>query len=166
LLDDTCARPTFIRYDYLWGWGTHRNVDQRQDKAHMQTHGKHAQASAGHERTEGPRKHTTHNRRHETKRRTNAQTGATNAHIGAKHVHTKADMWCKHPGEGTGRVAGPCHDCCVCARILSMGRDGVGFLMGFRPHRWEFSQMHVTFAAAQLAQLYIYICIYTPRARE
>ena len=90
MLDETYARPTLISYDYLWSWGTHHNVNQRQDKTHSQTYRKHAQASAGHESTEDQTKHTTYNHRHgtsaETKRLTNSQTGATNTHTGARNA--------------------------------------------------------------------------------
>jgi len=36
-------------------------------------------------------------------------------------------------------------------RVRRMSRGGVGFLVGFRPHRLERRRMYVSFAAAQLA---------------
>jgi len=36
-------------------------------------------------------------------------------YTGTKHAQKKGDMRCKHPDKGTGRAAGPGHDCCACA---------------------------------------------------
>jgi len=39
----------------------------------------------------------------------------------------------------------------IAGRGRRVGRNGVGFLMGFRPHRLDIHLTHVTFAAALLA---------------
>jgi len=111
MLDETYARPTLISYDYLWSWGTHHNVNQRQDKTHSQTYRKHAQASAGHESTEDQTKHTTYNHRHgtsaETKRLTNSHTGARNAQQGKARVRAHRGHAVEAPRNGTWPDAPP-----------------------------------------------------------
>ena len=118
MLDETCIRPTLIRYNCLWSWGTHCKINQRQDKAHSQTYRKHAQASTGHKSTEDQSKHTTYNHRHgasaKTKRLTKSQTGMTNTHTGARNAQQGKARVCAHrghaveaPGNGTWPGAPP-----------------------------------------------------------
>jgi len=56
--------PSLMNYDCGWGWVTHRNVDQMQDKTHAQAQGQHTKSSTGHLRIKGPRNHNTNTRRH------------------------------------------------------------------------------------------------------
>ena len=99
-------------------------MDKVQPKAYAQAQEEHVQTGAGPARTKGMHKHSTCAHRHrlslKTNRLTDAQKGARYTNAGTKHEHTQGDMQCKHEGKGTGLIAGPCHGCGACARILSM----------------------------------------------
>ena len=135
---NTCALPTLMSYNYLWDWEISCNSacwpDARQS----------TRAGAGKARVsrciarthKGPCKHNTRARRQgwctKTNRLTNAQTMARYAHLGAEQAHTKVDMRCKHPGNGTVRVADavPCHDCYACAMVMIMESLDLALCLG------------------------------------
>jgi len=106
-----CARPILINYNYGWGWETHHNVDEMQDKAHAQAQGRHAKKVRG---TRGPRKHHTHSQAcsicQQAGWQTHRQGQGTRRQV--HRTRTQKVHGVQAPGQGTRCVdtAIPCHN--------------------------------------------------------